>query len=75
MTLKFEMNDRVEFHSTSSDKLDGKIVTVIGISSLHAESAFFIVGFDEPYTFDISENTPLTVTALVMTEHCLRKVA
>lgn len=75
MALTFEMNDRVEIHSTNDTTLDGKQATVVGVSSVFAEMAFYIISLDEPHTYEIVKDTEITVSAITMTEHCLRKVS
>jgi hypothetical protein len=60
--MKFNIDDRVEFMSTGSSELDGKIGTVLGLYAHFAESGFLIVLLDEPLP---------DRKAVVITENCL----
>lgn len=75
MALTFEMGDIVEIHSTNDSLLDGRKAMIIGVSSVFAEMAFYIIGLDGGHTYTVIDGTEITVSAITMTEHCLRKVA
>lgn len=61
----FEPHDEAVIHSTTSS-LDNKRVTVVGISSCHAENTFYIVQFPKPLETGWS--------CLTITNACLKKV-
>jgi len=61
----FKLDDRVEFHSTTSIDLDGKQGTILGFYADHTTNKFWIVLLDNPLP---------DWRAIVMTDSCLKKV-